>query len=150
VTYIATTPEKLWQALTSGVFTRQYWFGRRVESDWQQGSKVTYWIDESQADFTGKVLRVEPHRLLSFTFQPEANKALREEPPSRVTFEIEPVGTSVKLTTTHDELVPGGKVFEGISSGWPVILSTLKTLLETGKPLPIDTKIPGDCPSTVA
>jgi uncharacterized protein YndB with AHSA1/START domain len=133
VTYIATTPEKLWEALTGSEFIRQYWFGREVESDWRVGSPVVYRYDEGRKlDFTGEVLRSEPPSLLSFTFDPHTGDGPRQERPSRVTYEIEPMGSAVKLRVTHDDLEPGSKVLAGVSNGWPAILSGLKSLLETG------------------
>ncbi len=132
VSYIATTPEKLWQALTSGEFTEQYWFGRCVESDWRPGSKVTFTYDQGRkVDLVGQVLRCEPPRLLSYTFHEQS----MGEPPSRVTFEIEPAQSMVKLTVTHEDFPPDSQLFERISRGWPAILSSLKSLLETGRAL---------------
>ncbi|MGH8503311.1 MAG: SRPBCC family protein [Gammaproteobacteria bacterium] len=140
VSYIATTPEKLWAALTGAEFTQQYWFGRYVESDWRPGSPVTYWTDKSrnQLDITGEVLRSEPPRLLSYTFTDCLTEEAKRERPSRVTFEIEPLGAVVKLTMTHDDFDPGSQVLEGVSRGWPGILSSLKSLLESDKPLVLD------------
>lgn len=133
VTYIATTPEKLWEALTGSEFIRQYWFGREVESDWRPGSPVVYRYDEGRKlDFTGEVLSSEPPRLLSFTFAPHTGDGAPRERPSRVTYEIEPMDSMVKLRVTHDDFEPGSKVLAGVSNGWPAILSGLKSLLETG------------------
>jgi uncharacterized protein YndB with AHSA1/START domain len=140
VNYVATTPEKLWAALTSAEFTQQYWFGRWVESDWRPGSAVTYWTDASRSklDITGQVLRCDPPRLLSYTFSDRLTEEANRERPSRVTFEIEPMGSVVKLTLTHDDFEPGSKVLKGVSRGWPGILSSLKSLLESDKPLVLD------------
>jgi uncharacterized protein YndB with AHSA1/START domain len=138
VTYIATTPEKLWQALTDGALTRQYWYGRRVESDWKVGSTVTFWYDAEDGEAVsdrGIVLESDPPRRLSYTWHVEFAEELRDEHPSRVTLEIEPNGKEVKLTLIHDEFEPGSKILEGVRSGWPAILASLKTMLETGKPL---------------
>ncbi len=134
VTYIMTTPEKLWQALTDGAFTQRYWFGRRIESDWKVGGRVTLWHEGKVSD-SGEVLECKPPRRLSYSFRVEFVEELRREPPSRVTFELEKLGDQVKLTLTHDQFAPGSKVLEGISAGWPMILSSLKSLLETGNPL---------------
>jgi uncharacterized protein YndB with AHSA1/START domain len=138
VTFIATTPEKLWHALTDGALTRKYWYGRRVESDWKVGSPVTFWYEAEGGEAVsdrGIVLESNPPRRLSYTFHVEFVDELRDEHPSRVTFDIELKGKDVKLTLTHDEFEPGSKILEGIRSGWPAILSSLKSLLETGKPL---------------
>jgi len=132
VTYIATTPEKLWQALTDGAFTRQYWFGTRIESDWARGSRVVFRSDGDVHD-AGEVLEYEPYRRLAYTWHVEFHEVFRREKPSRVTFELEPMGVEVKLTVTHDEFEPGSKMRVAVSNGWPLVLSSLKSLLETGR-----------------
>ena len=137
VTYIATTAEELWQALTSGEFTSRYWFGRRIESDWKVGSRVALYMKDGKLSDSGEVLEYDPPRRLSYTFHVEFDEKLRQEPASRVTFEIEPAGDAMKLTVTHSELEEGSIVLKGISQGWPKILSCLKTLLETGGSLSI-------------
>ncbi|MFE5324346.1 SRPBCC family protein [Paenibacillus sp. NPDC056579] len=142
VTYIATTPEKLWEALTSTEFTEQYFFGSKIESDWQEGSSVTYSRNGKVTDY-GTVLKAEPHRLLSFTWTYVGDNTVREQ-PTRVTFELKPMGTTVKLTLKHDKLLPSDIVekddtFEGYNNGWPAVMSNLKTLLETGATLPVVT-----------
>lgn len=139
VTYIATTPEKLWTALTNSEFIQQYWFGRQAESDWKAGSPVVYRYDQGRKlDITGEVLRSDPPRLLSFTFHAETSEEYSRERPSRVTYEIEPAGSLTKLTVTHDDFDAGSKVLQGVSNGWPAILSSLKSLLETGEALVFD------------
>ncbi|MEP6668363.1 MAG: SRPBCC family protein [Chthoniobacter sp.] len=138
-TLIATTPEKLWAALTDPKFTVQYWGGTSVESDWQVGSRVVFrWQGKIVHDDT--VLKSEPPRLLSYTFKPLHMEELRAEPASRVTFEIEEFtgraaerGPVVRLTVTHEEFPADSRIFPMISSGWPDILSSLKSLLETGR-----------------
>ncbi len=135
VTYIKTTPEKLWDALTHPEFTRQYWFGISVTSNWKLGSSVTY-IQNGKAKVRGKVLAVDRPKLLSYTFQ-EAEGESSKEPPTKVTLELEPeLGTeTVRLTVTHTDFVPNSKHRPSISTGWPAVLSGLKSLLETGKTL---------------
>jgi uncharacterized protein YndB with AHSA1/START domain len=137
VTYIATTPEKLWAALTQGEFTKTYWYGRRIESAWTVGAPVSFFDGDSQ-DLTdgGVVLAYDPPRHLSYTFRNEFDPSAREQGYSRVTFTLEPqdVG-AVKLTLVHDEL-PDEQTAVGFREGWSPILSSLKTFLETGKPLP--------------
>ena len=138
VTYIAATPEQVWQALTDGALTRQYWYGRRVESDWKVGSPVTFWYEAEGGEAVsdrGIVLESNLPKRLSYTFHVEFVDELRDEHPSRVGFDIEATGQDAKLTLTHDEFDPGSKMLEGIRSGWPAILSSLKSLLETGAPL---------------
>jgi uncharacterized protein YndB with AHSA1/START domain len=137
VTYIAATPERVWQALTSAEFTGRYWFGRRVESDWRVGSPVRYLADDGRLSDSGEILECDPPRKLSFTWRVEFVEELRREGFSRVTFTLEPMDGTVKLTLVHDRLQPGSKVLEGASGGWVMILSSLKSMLETGKPLPI-------------
>jgi uncharacterized protein YndB with AHSA1/START domain/DNA-binding transcriptional ArsR family regulator len=139
VTYIATTPEKLWEALTSSEFTEKYFFGTKIESDWQEGSSVTYSREGKVTDH-GIILKCEPPRLLSYTWNYVGDKTVREQ-PSRVTFELKRMGATVKLTLKHENLLPTDIVdaddtFEGFNNGWPAILSNLKSLLETGNTLP--------------
>ena len=130
VTYIATTPEKLWQALTDGAFTERYWFGQVIESDWALGSRVIFRSGSDVHDY-GEVLECEPYRRLSYSWRVEFLELFRHEKPSRVTFELEPMGVEVKLTVVHDEFEPGSKVHAAVSNGWPLILASLKSLLET-------------------
>jgi uncharacterized protein YndB with AHSA1/START domain len=142
VTYIATTPEKLWQALTDGAFTERYWFGTRIKSEWTLGATVTFLRNDVVYD-SGAVLECEPPRRLSYSWSVKSHEEFRGERPSRVTFEIEPMtsagGTKseVKLTVTHDDFDIGSKVFLAISGGWPVVLASLKSFLETGNALAI-------------
>jgi len=146
VTLIATTPEKLWKALTDADFTSQYFFGTRLESDWGVGSRYVFRTPDCITN-EGTILRAEPPRFLSYTFHHISDEEMRKEPPSRVTFEIESLvdgsdlsGPVVRLTVTHEDFPPESKVFPAISKGWPSILSGLKTLLETGKPLDVQKK----------
>jgi uncharacterized protein YndB with AHSA1/START domain len=136
VTYIKTTPDKLWQALTDGEFTRRYWGGRRIQSEWQVGSSVRHMREDGGIDWEGEVLQAEPPRLLSYTFHMQISERHRGDLPSRVTFELQPMGSVVKLTLTHDDFEPNSATFETTLHGWPAILSSLKSLLESGSPLP--------------
>ena len=136
VTYIATTPERLWQALTDGAFTSQYWFGTRIESDWRVGSRVTFWRDGALSD-SGEVLEYAPPWRLSYTWHVEFHEEFRGEKPSRVTFELEPAADAVKLTIVHDQFEPGSKVFAAINGGWPKVLASLKSFLETARGLAV-------------
>jgi uncharacterized protein YndB with AHSA1/START domain/DNA-binding transcriptional ArsR family regulator len=152
VTYIQTTPERLWEALTSPEFTERYW-SATFETDWVPGSEMVWNIRGVQIADPGQVVLVsEPYRRLSFTwhnFTPELARAIgadedvfataAAEPRSKVTFELEPAGGAVKLTVIHDDFAPvGSKVAELIGGGWPQVLSRLKTLLETGETLRIE------------
>jgi uncharacterized protein YndB with AHSA1/START domain len=148
-TFINTTPERLWQALTDPAFTRRYW-GVAFESDWTEGSTMTWEENGTRtADPEQVVLESDPYRRLAYTwhtFTPEWARAagvsddvlaaLRSEGRSKVTFEIEPVGQVVKLTVVHDGFDPASTAREMVSVGWPELLSNLKTLLETGDTLP--------------
>ncbi|HEY8457344.1 MAG TPA: metalloregulator ArsR/SmtB family transcription factor [Actinopolymorphaceae bacterium] len=148
-TYIKTTPERLWQALTDPAFTRRYW-GVVFTTDWKAGSTMIWGEDRTEREDPDQVvLESEPYRRLSYTwhtFTPEWAKAVGvsddvlakifSERRSKVTFEIEPVGEVVKLTVIHDGFEPGSTVREMVSEGWPELLSNLKTLLETGETLP--------------
>jgi uncharacterized protein YndB with AHSA1/START domain/DNA-binding transcriptional ArsR family regulator len=147
-TYIRTTPERLWQALTDPAFTRRYWGDVALFSDWKQGSGYALDVGEGKltVDDPGQVILIcDPYRRLSYTwhtFTPEwaayysvsdeHRARIAAEPRSKVTFDLEPAGDTVKLTVVHDGFEPGTGVIEGISQGWPRILSDLKTLLETG------------------
>jgi len=140
VTYIMTTPEQLWTALTTPEFTRQYWYGREVRSDFTVGSPITYVYDDGAAlDIEGEIVAADPPRLLSYTFTDPGDRE-RGDKPSRVTFTIDPADDfedAVKLTVTHDEFAPGSPTYEGVSNGWPGVLAGLKTVLETGSALPL-------------
>jgi uncharacterized protein YndB with AHSA1/START domain/DNA-binding transcriptional ArsR family regulator len=144
-TYIKTTPERLWQALTDPAFTRRYW-GLSLESDWKPGSTMT-WVEENGtriSDPEQVVLESEPHRRLAYTWHTmtlEHAKAhgLEElypkyagEPRSKVSFDIEQQGEIVKLTVVHDGFEPGSVIAGMVSEGWPHLLAGMKTLLETG------------------
>jgi uncharacterized protein YndB with AHSA1/START domain len=138
VTYIATTPEKLWEALTSSKYTEQYFFGSSIQSDWCEGSQITYSRNGKVTDY-GKILKVDRNRVLSYTWTYVGDGVERKQ-PSRVTFELTPMKETVKLTLRHENLQPGDLVdkndtFEGLNNGWPAILSNLKSLLETGRTL---------------
>lgn len=151
VTYINTTAEKLWQALTDPAFVRRYFDGGGPESDWAVGSPVRWSMTGEQPRDLGQVvLESEPGKRLSYTwhnYQPEMKEMfgwtdeqfaeLVTEPRSTVTFDIEPAGSAVKLTVTHSGFAPDSEMLKGISSGWPAILANLKTLLETGHTLPL-------------
>jgi len=134
VIYIASTAEKVFEALTDADMSERYWVGNRLQSDWKVGSPFALKLKRQGNDITGKVLEVDPPRRLAYTFHSH-HDGLEHEGPSRVTFEIEPQKDQVKVTITHDELVPGGRVLEHISRGWPLVLSSLKSYLESGRVL---------------
>jgi len=136
VTYISTLPEKLWDALINPEITAKYWQHVNV-SDWRPGSKWEHQSADKERTLRliGKVIEVSPPRRLVLTWAFPADEA-HEEKHSRVTFEIEPIGDVVRLTVTHDHLEPGSEMLEGITEGWPKVLSSLKSLIEMGRPLP--------------
>jgi uncharacterized protein YndB with AHSA1/START domain len=134
VIYIASTPEKVFAALTDAKMSEQYWAGNRVVSDWKIGAAFALKLKREETDVTGKVLEYDPPRRLAYSFHPQ-HGGMEAEPPSRVTFEIEQQKDQVRLTIVHDGFEPGSKAFENISRGWPFVLSSLKSYLEVGKVL---------------
>jgi uncharacterized protein YndB with AHSA1/START domain len=134
VIYIASSAEKVFEALTDAKISERYWTGNHVESDWKVGAPFALKLKREDKDVIGKVLEVDPPRRLAYTFHPQ-HDGMETEQPSRVTFELEQQKDQVKLTIVHDDFAPGSKVFEGISQGWPLVLSSLKSYLETGKVL---------------
>jgi uncharacterized protein YndB with AHSA1/START domain/DNA-binding transcriptional ArsR family regulator len=153
-TYIKTTPEQLWRALTDPAFTQRYW-GATLTSAWETGSPMIWeYGGVTIADPAQVVLESEPYRKLAYTWQtvtPEFAKVvgfsdeyfakLVVERRSKVSFDIDPIGAGVKLTVIHDDFDPGSAMLESISNGWPMILASLKTLLETGETLS-ETEVP--------
>ena len=140
VTYINSTPEKVWNALLDGEMTKLYWGHSRNVSDWKVGSAWRHedYADSSIVDVDGKVIESSPPKRLVLTWGKPADQ---ENPAkhSRVTFEIEQFFDAVKLTVVHDEFEPGYDI-TAISQGWPGILSSLKTLMETGRPMSMSTR----------
>ncbi|MER7622858.1 SRPBCC family protein [Streptomyces sp. NPDC126503] len=148
-TYIRTTPDDLWKALTDPELTRRYW-GVAFETEWTPGAAMVW--DEGgrrTSDPEQMVLEAVPGRLLSYTWHTitpawaeavgigdEVYARLAAERRSKVTFALEPAGDMVRLTVTHDDLEPGGTIRELIGEGWPALISSLKSLLETGEELP--------------
>lgn len=138
VTYINTTAAKLWAALIDPELIKQYWMGRQNTSTWKKGAALESRSPEGELEWHGQVVEAKKPRRLVYTFQGEESK----EPYTLVTFEIEAVngsspfrGRGVKLTVTHGGFGKGSKLREGVSRGWPAILSGLKSLLETGQGL---------------
>ena len=133
VTYIRTTPAKAFAALTEGELTRQYWTLENV-SDWKRGSPWKHVGSDGKPRILGEVVESDPPRRLVITWAFPADAGDRRK-HTRVSFDLEPVEDMVKLTVTHEELEPGSEMDRGIREGWPRVLSSLKTFLETGKPL---------------
>ena len=136
VTYIETTPEKLWEALTSSEFSKRYWFGTELKTDWKIGSPFALVMNGTTTD-TGEILEADRPRRLSYSFQHVLDDEMRSEQPTKVVFNLEPHGKLVKLTLTHEDFEDGSKLLDGISRGWPAILSGLKSMLESGTALAI-------------
>ena len=137
-TYIRTTPKKLWAAITKPEFTRQYWAGLANVSDWKEGSPWQHVTkgDKPEVWVTGKVVECTPPKRLVLSWaDPDA---LADK--SRVTFEIEAIEDLVCLTVTHDKFKTGSSMVGKVSGGWPRVLSSMKSFLETGKGLNISKK----------
>ena len=132
VTYIRTTPEKLWFALTDETFMKQYWFGMHCESQWVVGSTwKMFRLDSSICD-SGEIVESEPPRRLVIRWQHQDNPELKEEGDSLCTMDLETSGSAVKLTITHSIDREPSKFIAAVSGGWPMILSNLKSIIETG------------------
>jgi len=135
VIYIKSTAKDIWNALTNPEKTEKYWGGgTRIESDWQCGSKIKYHRDGEVTD-EHTVIESESPFHLSHTFEPKFGD-FQNEKPSRVSFELRDIGNLVRLTIVHDDFQENSKVYLQCRNAWPMILSSLKTLLETGEPLP--------------
>lgn len=139
VIYIASTPEKVWQAITDPAFTAQYFSGLSIDVEPREGGAFYLRWPDGRVHMSGKVIEWQPPRRFASTWTVEGMEDFDKLPPSLVTYEIEQSGSSVKLTMTEssdwdipDEIVAGGR------SGWPAILSSLKSVLETGKALDVE------------
>jgi len=134
VTYIRTTPEKLWRALKEPEFTRRYWWETTQDCAWTPGAPWKL-MREGRVMDSGKVREIDPPGRLALAWRNEFDPAMREEGYSRMAYELEPQEDSVKLMVIHEMDSPGSRFIEAVSGGWPKILSSLKSLLETGEPL---------------
>jgi uncharacterized protein YndB with AHSA1/START domain len=132
VTYIRTTPEKLWSALTDAEFMRQYWFGTHCDSQWTPGSPWKMVYSDGTITDAGEVIEAAPPGRLVIRWQHQKRPELKAEGDSICTMELEQIGTAVKLSITHTMECEPSKLIEAVSGGWPKILSNLKSLLETG------------------
>jgi uncharacterized protein YndB with AHSA1/START domain len=136
VTYIRTTAEKLWSALTVDTqFMQQYWFGIRCESQWKAGSAWKMVSADGTVLDAGAIIESEPPRRLVIRWQHQARPELTAEGESRCSIELEQIGPAVKLSITHTIERAPSKFIEAVSGGWPKIISNLKSLLETGSPV---------------
>ncbi len=133
VTFIRTSADQLWSALTDPEFTRKYWFGMHPESDWKPGARWKLAFADGRTADTGEIVEIDPPRRMVLRWQNEFRPELKAEGYTRCVIELEPVGQAVKLTITHSIDKAGSQFIEKVSSGWPLILSNLKSLLETGE-----------------
>jgi uncharacterized protein YndB with AHSA1/START domain len=132
VTYIRTTPDELWSALTDPEFMKQYWFGNHCESDWTPGSSWKSVSAEGLILDAGEIIEAEPPRRLVIRWQNQFKPELNAEGASQCTMELEPNGAAVKLSITHTIERQPSKFIDAVSVGWPKVISNLKSLLETG------------------
>jgi uncharacterized protein YndB with AHSA1/START domain len=142
VTYIRTTPAKLWQALRDPEFTRQYWVETWQDCAWTKGASWKLMIPDGRVGDAGEVLEIVPEKRLVLSWRNEFQPELKAEGFSRCTYELQQQGEAVKLTVIHEMNVADSKLIEGVSSGWPNILASLKSLLETGESLEATRKWP--------
>ncbi|HEY5237050.1 MAG TPA: SRPBCC family protein [Rhizomicrobium sp.] len=136
VTYIRTTQEKLWAALTTPETMRKYWFDMHQETDWKPGSPWKLMFPDGRVADAGEVLEFDPPNRLAVKWRNEFKPELKEEGYSRCIMELAQDGDVMKLTITHSIERENAKIIEAVSGGWPKVLSNLKTLLETGERLP--------------
>jgi uncharacterized protein YndB with AHSA1/START domain len=142
VTYIRTTAEKLWRALREPEFTRKYWAETRQDCTWNVGASWKLMIPDGRVGDSGEVVEFEPNRRLVLTWKNEFVPELAAEGSSLLTIELDPQGDTVKLTLVHESETPDSKLIAAVSSGWPMILASLKSLLETGESLEATRKWP--------
>jgi uncharacterized protein YndB with AHSA1/START domain len=144
VTYVRTTQEKLWSALTDEEFIKQYWFGVRLESQWTAGSSWKMVYPDGRITDTGEIVEAEPPRRLVIRWQHQYKPELKAEGESYCTMELESNGPAVKLSITHTIEREPSNLIAALSSAWPMVISNLKSLLETGSivlqnPYPVKT-----------
>jgi uncharacterized protein YndB with AHSA1/START domain len=132
VTYIRTTQEELWSALTDAEFMKQYWFGTHCESEWTAGSPWKMVAPDGHTSDAGEIIEADPPQRLVIRWSHEHKPELKAEGESRCTMELEPIGPAVKLSITHTIEREPSRLIEAVGGGWPKIMSNLKSLLETG------------------
>ncbi len=142
VIYIRTTPEKLWQALSDPEFTRKYWVETWQESEWKKGASWKIVGPTGKVADSGVVVEIDPPKKLVLSWKHHLTPGASHEGPTRLTYTLEPEGESVKLIVIHESDVPDSKVIGAVSQGWPHILSSLKSMLETGESLEATRKWP--------
>jgi uncharacterized protein YndB with AHSA1/START domain len=142
VTYIRTSREKLWDALTRPEFTSRYWSGTTQKSDWSVGSSWSIYTPDGRLWDTGKIFEADHPRKLVLSWRNEHFPEMKAEGFTRLTYELEPFEDAVKLTLTHEIDVENSKIIGAVGQGWPAVLASVKSLLETGEPLSGTTKWP--------
>ena len=142
VTYIRTTPEKLWRALIEPEFTRKFWCETWQDCTWKVGATWKAMTPDGRVADDGEVIEYDPHKRLTVTWRNHLFADANAEGYSRLTYELEQQGDTVKLTLIHQIDKPGSTLIEKVSHGWPAILASLKSLLETGAPLEMTTQWP--------
>ena len=133
VTYIHTIPEKLWEALTDSKFVRKYWFDATIECSWKKGSPWKMLFPDGCVADMGEIVEIEPPRRVVIRWQNEWKLEFKAEGPTRCTIELRPVDHAVKLTITHEIDRPESEFIKALSTAWPITISNLKSLLETGE-----------------
>jgi len=136
VTYIRATPEAIWDALTRPEIQRQFWYGVHQESEWKTGASWTMYMPDGRVADQGEILEAERPRKIVIKWRNEFRPELKDCGDTRCTYEIVPAGEVTKLTIVHEATAAGQAMIDAVSQGWPMILSGLKTLLETGQGLP--------------
>jgi len=133
VTYIRATPEKLWEALTDSQFVRKYWFDANIECGWKKGSLWKLLFSNGRVADMGEILEIDPPRRIMIRWQNEWKREFKGEGPTRCTIELQTVDRAVKLTITHEIDRPESELIKALSVAWPLTISNLKSLLETGE-----------------
>ena len=132
VSYIRTTQEELWSALTDSEFMKQYWFGNYCESEWTTGSSWKNVYPDGRVTDSGEIVEAVPPKRLVIRWTHQDKPELKAEGASLCTMELEPSGTAIKLTITHSIECDPSKLIAAVSGGWPKVISNLKSLLESG------------------
>ena len=135
VTYIRSSPEKIWRALQEPEFTRKYWAGTTQQSEWKKGSSWKLLTPDGRVADSGQVLEHDPHKKFAVTWRHDLDLETQKEGYSRMSCELEQQGSSVKVSIVHAMDSKDSKLIEGVSDGWPMILASLKSMLETGTPI---------------
>jgi len=144
VIYIRSSAEAVWDGLIKPEFTRKYWAGTHQESEWRPGSSWKAFAPDGRLIDAGEIIEYDRLHRLVLTWRNEVFPEVKAEGFTRLTYELEIAGDAVKLTLTHESEVADSKMIEGVREGWPLFLNSLKSLLETGKPLEASTEWPKD------